>query len=1461
MAGSLAAQGGYGHHRAITISHSKVPNTDQTNFPVSISGTYSYLATAANGGAVQNANGYDIVFTSDAAGANPLSFEREKYVAATGEVDFWVRIPTLSHTADTAIYMWYGNASVVTDQAAPAQVWDSYYEGVWHFANGTALSGNDSTSNGFALTNNGSTPATPGQIDGAASFNGTNQDLTNGALSIAAGSSITISYWNFVATANLQSSSAFTIGGADLPNRIQAHSPWTDKVLYWDYGNDLGGGRVSADYTSYLDKWSYVALVYNAGSSLHAIYLNGAAVSTSTNSNAPFSTETGIDIGHWAQVGYQKGNLDEFRVSNVARSADWIATEYNNQSSPGAFYTIGAAGGSGQGTVSTPTFSVPGGSYTSAQTVVISTTTSGATIRYTLDGSTPSETNGTVYSGPVTVASSLTLQAIAYLSGWNDSLVASAIYTIAVTPPTTIASSPTGQQVTVDGAGYTTPQTFNWAAGSQHTTMAPATIAATGMQGAFAGWSDAGAATHTITVGPAGGTYTASYTMQYYLTTAATGPGTVTPSSNWYAAGAQVAITATANAGGQFQGFTGTTSSSANPLTVTMNGPVTETAQFATAPSFSMMVTAASPYPVTAGASASYTVAVTPLNGFSGAVGLVASGQPAGASVSFNPPTVTIAGTATVTSAMTVTTWASGAAGTFALTVTATGGGVTQSGAATLTVGPPPVFTIAPLPAQNPYASGWQIVQQGAPMVYTVLPPPGYTGWIQLSSVGVGCVINAPVYGVSGWGTVNADGSLTVTVAEDSSFPASGCAQQSLKTYGNKIYLNLAIAVYGVNPPVNQQTFNMPLEVTTVPAISLAVSQLSQTGGMATYLATVSTGSAGSYGGVVTLGLQAGSCAKLMGPQPTVSLPTQPVARVWVLTAGCAPGTNTTLTFTAGNATVQADPQTVTLQTAPAAAVIGSPAPGSTIPGGPTIFNWNTVTGGTYCLYTGTVQQASCSGTAQPGVQVTLPLSGVVYATLGTQVGGGAWQYEQCVYTVNPSPSASPLVASGTTLVHVPNNGVRVRGIYHFSSGDPTLISTVSTGVTGLTATVVGVTPGTATIEFQASGTVSAGSTASMTAMDSGDGVLGIFEGEETVGGPTISVSPGQGVAGTPFTITETDGIVPAGPATPATLLISGDCPFVEADWQDYGFPGYTYYSQSAGNCTAQLFLSGDYAIALGLNETEWVWSDLMGFTVTAALPPGATAPTVDSVIFDTPPVPGLAGDGLTITGSNFGPAGFVAGSVQVCRTDDGSCTGTGPDTWDPTSNTIHVWWNIPTWAAGITFCVQVTTQFTGGGVLRSLCSALFYVPPQGVNVAMKLESLGTVISPAASYSEDTTIRVTAVIPGTQTPITAFLGAVKIAEDGTQIYSQNGGCLVFVQNGCSPSSSVMIAVGGTATFLARSLAGPKTVHVLGGPPGEPPDPALIKTTNYPVEGGASLPVNQWIITNCHRRCNNPRIAG
>ncbi|HVX30672.1 MAG TPA: chitobiase/beta-hexosaminidase C-terminal domain-containing protein, partial [Nitrolancea sp.] len=77
-----------------------------------------------------------------------------------------------------------------------------------------------------------------------------------------------------------------------------------------------------------------------------------------------------------------------------------------------------------------PAFNPNGGTFPGAQSVTITSSTSGASIRYTTDGSTPSETAGTLYAGPVTVGASETLKAIAYASGLADSAVTSADFVI-----------------------------------------------------------------------------------------------------------------------------------------------------------------------------------------------------------------------------------------------------------------------------------------------------------------------------------------------------------------------------------------------------------------------------------------------------------------------------------------------------------------------------------------------------------------------------------------------------------------------------------------------------------------------------------------------------------------------------------------------------------------------------------------------------------------------------------------------------------------------------------------------------------------------------------------------------------------------------------------------------------------------------------------------------------------------
>ncbi len=92
-----------------------------------------------------------------------------------------------------------------------------------------------------------------------------------------------------------------------------------------------------------------------------------------------------------------------------------------------------------------PTFSPGAGTYTSVQNVAITSTTGGVTIRYTTDGSAPSETNGTVYLGsPVSIGSTATLQAIAYESGYTDSNVTSGVYTINLPQAAAPVFSPAG---------------------------------------------------------------------------------------------------------------------------------------------------------------------------------------------------------------------------------------------------------------------------------------------------------------------------------------------------------------------------------------------------------------------------------------------------------------------------------------------------------------------------------------------------------------------------------------------------------------------------------------------------------------------------------------------------------------------------------------------------------------------------------------------------------------------------------------------------------------------------------------------------------------------------------------------------------------------------------------------------------------------------------------------------------
>jgi hypothetical protein len=100
----------------------------------------------------------------------------------------------------------------------------------------------------------------------------------------------------------------------------------------------------------------------------------------------------------------------------------------------------------------TPTFSPGSGTYGSAQMVTINDATTGATIYYTNDGTTPT-TSSAVYNGPITVSSTETLQAIAGASGYNNSTVASATYTISLSPDYQLSVTPSTLTIVAGQSG------------------------------------------------------------------------------------------------------------------------------------------------------------------------------------------------------------------------------------------------------------------------------------------------------------------------------------------------------------------------------------------------------------------------------------------------------------------------------------------------------------------------------------------------------------------------------------------------------------------------------------------------------------------------------------------------------------------------------------------------------------------------------------------------------------------------------------------------------------------------------------------------------------------------------------------------------------------------------------------------------------------------------------------------
>ncbi len=158
---------------AVTIDRTKVSGT-LTNFPVLINLTNSSLRQYAQ------ADGDDILFTSS-DGTTKLSHEIESYSSSTGALVAWVKVPTLTSSSDTILYLYFRNSAASNQQNASG-VWDSNFKAVWHLdedAGGTGTSGlyTDSSSNGNAATDYTASTVKTGRIGSGQGFNGSSDYL------------------------------------------------------------------------------------------------------------------------------------------------------------------------------------------------------------------------------------------------------------------------------------------------------------------------------------------------------------------------------------------------------------------------------------------------------------------------------------------------------------------------------------------------------------------------------------------------------------------------------------------------------------------------------------------------------------------------------------------------------------------------------------------------------------------------------------------------------------------------------------------------------------------------------------------------------------------------------------------------------------------------------------------------------------------------------------------------------------------------------------------------------------------------------------------------------------------------------------------------------------------------------------------------------------------------------------
>jgi len=319
--------------KQITIDRSRVrtPPGGLANFPVLFTVVDPDIAGRAS------ADGSDIYFVA-ADGETRLDHEIEKWNQGTGQLVAWVKLPSLPSSADTVFYVYYGDPAAANPEA-PADVWTSNFVAVWHLAEQPRTVMVDSTTGNDGTPHSSMQPSdrVSGQIGDATDFDGVDDEITF-TNPISGTTPHTISAWvNQRATT---SQDALVVLGNGETNRAR----WLHSVYFGDtvavgfYNNDWNTGIDIRDDGWKLLHWTYTNrdnVFYVDGVQQGAMRLASGVDTQGTDGllgNAPAAFGANMNLN---------GQLDEVRIATVVRPAEWILTEFNNQSDPSSFYTVG----------------------------------------------------------------------------------------------------------------------------------------------------------------------------------------------------------------------------------------------------------------------------------------------------------------------------------------------------------------------------------------------------------------------------------------------------------------------------------------------------------------------------------------------------------------------------------------------------------------------------------------------------------------------------------------------------------------------------------------------------------------------------------------------------------------------------------------------------------------------------------------------------------------------------------------------------------------------------------------------------------------------------------------------------------------------------------------------------------------------------------------------------------------